>query len=117
MICCRLSTEGADGETARQAHERAAQGGRGDAFCRYLPAAGGGAHRGLGDDVMYICEWCGLTFNEPDVLRRRENLDGERGVETQTILCCPFCGAEDIEVMKDEDADDIDAQDEPQGVA
>ena len=67
--------------------------------------------------MMYRCEWCGLTFNEPDVLRRRENLDGERGVETQTILCCPFCGAEDIEVTKDEDAEDIDARDEPRGVA
>lgn len=70
---------------------------------------------------MYRCEWCGLTFDEPDVLRSRENLDGERGVETQTILCCPFCGAEDIEVTKevtkDEDAEDIDARDEPRGVA
>ena len=66
---------------------------------------------------MYRCEWCGLTFNEPDALRRRENLDGERGVETQTILCCPFCGVEDIEVKKDEDAENIDARDEPRGVA
>lgn len=66
---------------------------------------------------MYRCEWCGLAFDEPDVLRRRENLDGERGVETQTILCCPFCGAEDIEVTKDEDSEDIDARHEPRGVA
>ena len=66
---------------------------------------------------MYRCERCGLTVDMPDVLRRRENLDGERGVETQTILFCPFCGAEDIEVTKDEDAEDIDARDEPRGVA
>ena len=66
---------------------------------------------------MYCCERCGLTVDMPDVLRRRENLDGERGVETQTILCCPFCGAEDIEVTKDEDAEDIDARHEPRGVA
>lgn len=66
---------------------------------------------------MYRCERCGLTVDMPDVLRRRENLDGERGVETQTILCCPFCGAEDIEVTKDEDAENIDARHEPGGVA
>lgn len=67
--------------------------------------------------MMYRCSECGMGFGEPDVLRRRENLDGERGVETQTILCCPFCGAEGIEVTKDEDAEDIDARDEPRGVA
>ena len=66
---------------------------------------------------MYRCEWCGLTFDEPDVLRRHENLDGERGVETQTILCCPVCGAEDIEVTIDEDAEDIDARYEPRRLA
>lgn len=66
---------------------------------------------------MYICEWCGLAFDEPDVLRRRDNLDGERGVETQTILCCPFCGVEDIEVKKDEDAENIDARHEPRRMA
>lgn len=63
--------------------------------------------------MIYRCTCCHLIFDEPDVMRRRENLDGERGVETQTILFCPFCGAEYIEVTKDEDADDIDAQDEP----
>lgn len=67
--------------------------------------------------MIYRCMCCHLIFDEPDVLRRRENLDGERGVETQTILCCPFCGAEDIEVKKDEDAEDIDARNEPRGVA
>lgn len=67
--------------------------------------------------MIYRCMCCRSLFDEPDVMRRRENLDGERGVETQTILCCPFCGAEDIEVMKDEDAEDIDARDEPRGVA
>jgi hypothetical protein len=55
---------------------------------------------------MYRCEWCGLTFDEPDVLRRREDLDGERGVETQTILCCPFCGAGNITEVKNEPLSD-----------
>ena len=67
--------------------------------------------------MIYRCTCCHLIFDEPDVMRRRENLDGERGVETQTILCCPFCWAEDIEVTKDEDAEDIDARNEPRGVA
>lgn len=67
--------------------------------------------------MIYRCMCCHLIFDEPDVMRRRENLDGERGVETQTILYCPFCGAEDIEVTKDEDAEDIDARHEPRGVA
>lgn len=66
---------------------------------------------------MMHCESCGVDFEHPAIYRERENLDGERGVETQTILCCPFCGAEDIEVTKDEDAEDIDARDEPRGVA
>lgn len=66
---------------------------------------------------MMHCDSCGADFEHPAIYRERENLDGERGVETQTILCCPFCGAEDIEVTKDEDAEDIDARDEPRGVA
>lgn len=56
--------------------------------------------------MKYRCEWCGLTFDEPDVLRRRENLDGERGVETQTILCCPFCGAEGMYFEELEETED-----------
>lgn len=66
---------------------------------------------------MMHCWACGADFEHPAIYRERENLDGERGVETQTILCCPFCGEEDIEVTKDEDAEDIDARDEPRGVA
>ena len=67
--------------------------------------------------MIYRCTCCHLIFDEPDVMRRRENLDGERGVETQTILCCPFCGVEDIEVKKDEDAENIDARHEPRRMA
>ena len=56
--------------------------------------------------MIYRCTCCHLIFDEPDVLRRRENLDGERGVETQTILCCPFCGAGNITEVKDESLSD-----------
>ena len=46
--------------------------------------------------MKYRCEWCGLTFDEPDVLHRRENLDGERGYALVTEKFCPDCGAEEM---------------------
>lgn len=66
---------------------------------------------------MYRCEWCGLTFDEPDVLRRRENLDGERGVWRHSVASCPYCGSEFLEEQKDEDAENIDARHEPRRLA
>ena len=66
---------------------------------------------------MYRCEWCGLTFDEPDVLRRRENLDGERGVWRHSVASCPYCGSEFLEEQKDEDAENIDARHEPRRMA
>ena len=56
--------------------------------------------------MIYRCTCCHLIFDEPDVMRRRENLDGERGVETQTILCCPFCGAEEMYFEELEETED-----------
>lgn len=66
---------------------------------------------------MCRCEWCGLTFDEPDVLRRRENLDGERGVWRHSVASCPYCGSEFLEEQKDEDAENIDARHEPRRMA
>jgi DNA-directed RNA polymerase subunit RPC12/RpoP len=62
---------------------------------------------------MYRCEWCGLTFDEPDVLHRREDLDGERGVWLHSVESCPYCGSDFLKEQKDEDAEDIDARHEP----
>lgn len=72
--------------------------------------------------MIYRCTCCHLIFDEPDVMRRRENLDGERGYVLMTEKFCPDCGAEEmyfeeLEETEDEDAENIDARDDPRGVA
>lgn len=47
--------------------------------------------------MAYICYCCGEVFDEPLRFTRRENLDGERGIETQRIEVCPRCGEEEID--------------------
>lgn len=56
--------------------------------------------------MIYRCTCCHLIFDEPDVLRRRENLDGERGVEWRTYLFCPECGAEEMYFEELEETED-----------
>jgi rubredoxin len=56
--------------------------------------------------MKYRCEWCGLTFDEPDVLRRRENLDGERSYVLVTEKFCPDCGAEEMYFEELEETED-----------
>lgn len=56
---------------------------------------------------MYVCHSCGATFDEPDALTRRENLDGERGWWTHTDAICPVCGdGDNIETIKEANDDD-----------
>ena len=43
---------------------------------------------------MTHCTCCNSLFDEPDVVRRRENLDGERGYIIVAEKFCPVCGAE-----------------------
>lgn len=45
---------------------------------------------------MIHCACCRSLFDEPDVVRRRENLDGERGYIIVAEKFCPVCGAEEI---------------------
>ena len=45
---------------------------------------------------MIHCACCRSLFDEPDVVRRRENLDGERGYIIVAEKFCPVCGAEDV---------------------
>lgn len=45
---------------------------------------------------MTHCTCCNSLFGEPDVMRRRENLDGERGYIIVAEKFCPVCGAEEI---------------------
>ncbi len=40
---------------------------------------------------MFRCEICGVRFDEPLILRRREDLDGEGHYETTTQVLCPIC--------------------------
>lgn len=62
---------------------------------------------------MYRCESCGVVFDMPVETLVRENLDGERGVWMHVVKSCPFCWSEFLKERKDEDAEDIDARDEP----
>ena len=55
--------------------------------------------------MMFCCNWCNGTFDEPRMNTVMENLDGENGWMTWHIPACPFCGDEDIEDMKGEDDD------------
>ena len=72
--------------------------------------------------MIYRCTCCHLIFDEPDVMRRRENLDGERGYVLVAEKFCPDCGAEEayFETYRgeeDEDSENLDARHEPRGVA
>lgn len=66
-----------------------------------------------------VCSLCGAEFDEPRVIRRRENLDAEYGVEVRIELVCPGCGADEtyFEEEYDGNSEDTDAQYEPRGVA
>lgn len=48
---------------------------------------------------MWKCQTCGAEFDEPDIVTVRENLDGERGVETRREGRCPCCGGEEIDLQ------------------
>lgn len=51
--------------------------------------------------MTYKCSCCGTIFTEPFTYTERENLDGERGIETRTVAACPYCGEEDFEEEED----------------
>lgn len=53
-----------------------------------------------------ICHACGALFDEPDLVTRRENLDGERGWRTYTEALCPICGEDNFETLPEEDDED-----------
>lgn len=56
--------------------------------------------------MIYRCTCCHLIFAEPDVMRRRENLDGERGYVLMTEKFCPDCGAEEMYFEELEETED-----------
>lgn len=51
----------------------------------------------------YRCTWCGAEFDEPDVVKSRENMDGENGWQTWSIPVCPLCGSYEIEDIAEDD--------------
>lgn len=56
--------------------------------------------------MIYRCTCCHLIFDELDVMRRRENLDGERGYVLVTEKFCPDCGAEEMYFEELEETED-----------
>lgn len=54
---------------------------------------------------MYICDICGTIFDEPRIIRRTENLDGENGIEEQVYVVCPVCGQQYIRTIESGDFD------------
>nr|DAM16881.1 MAG TPA: rubredoxin iron binding domains containing a [Caudoviricetes sp.] len=56
--------------------------------------------------MIYRCMCCHLIFDDPDVMRRRENLDGERGYALVTEMFCPDCGAEEMYFEELEETED-----------
>lgn len=55
---------------------------------------------------MYVCNWCGAEFDEPDEVSYRENLDGENGWWTCRTAVCPECGSDEIEEEREDEEDD-----------
>ena len=55
---------------------------------------------------MLRCELCGEEFQEPDTWRVTENLDGENGLWTYTVKCCPRCGSDDIDEATEDEPED-----------
>ena len=47
---------------------------------------------------MYVCHCCGARFLEAAIERYREDMDGEGAMQEYTVLRCPECGEEHIEV-------------------
>lgn len=54
---------------------------------------------------MYQCHFCGEEFEDPDVVTRCENLDGESGWWRYTQSLCPRCGSDDIDEKEDADGE------------
>lgn len=48
------------------------------------------------------CLICGVRFDAPVVRERKENLDGENGIEVRRDMYCPVCGEPYIKEDDDE---------------
>ena len=52
---------------------------------------------------MYRCENCREVFDEPNVFYSTVNLDGENGLYKEATICCPYCGWEGVEDIRESD--------------
>ncbi len=55
--------------------------------------------------MSYRCRICGVKFDAPVVRERKENLDGENGIEVRREVYCPVCGEDHMEEVKDDEQD------------
>lgn len=55
--------------------------------------------------MSYRCRICGVKFDAPVVRERKENLDGENGIEVRRDMYCPVCGEDHMEEVKDDEQD------------
>lgn len=52
--------------------------------------------------MSWRCRICGVRFDVPVIRERKENLDGENGIEVRRDMYCPVCGEPYIEEDDDE---------------
>ena len=53
--------------------------------------------------MSYRCRICGVRLDAPVVRERKENLDGENGIEVRREVYCPVCGEDHMEEVKDDE--------------
>lgn len=52
--------------------------------------------------MSWRCLICGVRFDTPVIRERKENLDGENGIEVCRDMYCPVCGEPYMEETEDE---------------
>ena len=53
--------------------------------------------------MSWRCRICGVRFDTPVIRERKENLDGENGIEVRRERSCPVCGEDHMEEVSDDE--------------
>lgn len=53
--------------------------------------------------MNWRCLICGVRFDAPVIRERKENLDGENGIEVRRERSCPVCGEDHMEEVSDDE--------------
>jgi hypothetical protein len=53
--------------------------------------------------IVCRCENCREVFEEPNIYYSTVNLDGENGWYKEATVCCPYCGWEGVEDIRESD--------------